>query len=73
MVYAFNTVYAAIIDNGELITPTPVKFVWDEKRDAWYNRKLDIEVEWIGHVSGPISYLSSRNYDEVVEWISNNS
>ena len=73
MVVGFNTIYAGVIKNGKLLTLEPTKFVWSEKRDAWYNRKLDIEIEWIGHVAGPISYLSSRDYNEVKEWIRENS
>jgi hypothetical protein len=73
MVYAFNTVYAGVIKGGVLITPEPAQFVWSEKRDAWYNRKLDLEIEWLGHVAGDPSYLSSRHIEEVEEWIRENS
>lgn len=73
MVFAFNTLYAGVIRNGEPVSTEPIKLVWSEKRDAWYSRKHDLTIEWIGHVSGPISYFSSRDYDEVVEWIQANS
>ena len=73
MVFAFNTIWAAVIKNGVLLTKEPARFVWDEKRDAWYNRKLDVEIEWLGHVSGSVAYLSSRDFEEVEEWIEANT
>jgi len=73
LVYAFNTIYAGIIKGGVLITPAPARFVWSEKRDVWYNRQLDIEIEWVGYVSGDPSYMSSPRIDEVLEWIEANS
>lgn len=72
MVLGFNTIYAGVIKNGVLITDVPRPFVWSEDRAAWYNRALDVSIEWIGHVAGPISYLSSRDYDEVQAWIEDN-
>ena len=73
MVFAFNTIYAAIIDNGILITPEPAIFVWNEEEGMWINKDMGVEIEWIGAVSGPISYLSSPHKEEVEEWISENS
>lgn len=72
MVTAFNTIYAGVIKNGVLITPEPAKFVQTEN-GTWYNKALDLEIEWIGHVVGSIAYLSSPKIEEVQEWIENNS
>jgi len=69
VVFAFNTIYAGIIQNGTLITPEPAKFTWDEDREVWVNRDIDVEIEWIGHVMGVIAYLSSPHIEEVEEWI----
>jgi len=73
VVYAFNTIYAAIIDNGVLITPEPAIFVWDEEKEMWVNKDMVVEIEWLGFVSGPISYLSSPHKEEVEKWIVENS
>lgn len=73
MVLGFNTVYAGVIKNGVLVTDSPRPFVWSIERDAWYNKSLDLSIEWIGYVVGPISYLSSRDYNEVQSWIEANS
>lgn len=78
MIYAFNTVYVAIIKDGRLVTETPIVAVYDEKTDTWVNKLAGLKIEWLGEVAtlwgdaGDERYFSSYDLGEVNRWVENN-
>jgi len=77
MVYAFNTIYVAAFNSrGLLLTSKPAKAIWSEKKDRWVNRKLGIEVEFIGLIlsAGDVGRVfSSPKFEEVEKYILENT
>lgn len=78
MVYAFNTIYLAMVRDGKLIEPYPIVAVFDEKTDSWRNKQMDVSVEWLGEITtlwgddGDERQFSSYDLKEVAEWVKRN-
>lgn len=79
MVYAFNTIYVALVRNGKLVDPYPLVAVFDEKTETWVNKKEKVCIEWLGEVStlwgsdGDERVFSSYNLKEVNDWLKDNT
>lgn len=76
MVTAFNTIWvAAFNEAGILLTNVPVKAVWSEKKERWTNRKLGLEIEFIGLILGGdfSRVFSASKFEEVETYIKENT